>query len=158
MVCLETNFQLDGNKQTWPSIELTSAPAEVGGVRTEVGVERKLHSTFVWSEKSIKLLSCELHGKERPRNTHRGSLVIMLSFYNSRECEQLPMGKVKRAKREGRFFFFYCKAYWRYTVHLFAIWDWQHKICMLIHMLSLFRYEYLTLQPQWGYNVRLYIL
>lgn len=78
-------------------------------MRTEVGVERKLHSTFVWSEKSIQLLSCELHGKERPRNTHRGSLVIMLSFYNSRECEQLPMGKVKRAKREGRFFFFIAK-------------------------------------------------
>lgn len=71
--------QLDGNKQTWPSIELThTAPAEVGGTRTEVGVERKLHRTFVWSEKSIKLLSCE-RKKEHPRNTHRGSLVIMLA-------------------------------------------------------------------------------
>lgn len=80
MVYFETDFQLDGNKQTRPSIELAQAEPAEGGTSTEVGAERKLHSAFVWSEKSIKLLSCELHRKEQPRNTHRGSLAI--SFFS----------------------------------------------------------------------------
>lgn len=66
-----------------PSIKLQTALAEVGGVRTEVGVGRKLHSTFVWPEKSIQLLSSELHGKERPSKTRGGSLVIMPPFFLS---------------------------------------------------------------------------
>lgn len=66
-----------------PTVKLQTALAEVGGVRTEVGVGRKLHSTFVWPEKSIQLLSSELHGKERPSKTRGGSLVIMPPFFLS---------------------------------------------------------------------------
>ena len=162
MVYFETDFQLDGSKQTWPSVELAQAePAEAGGTSTEAGAERKLHSAFVWSEKSIKLLSCELHRKEQPRNTHRGSLAISFFFFSlslflfttaGRGVQVVvAFGQSEKGKKEKRrMMFFYCKACWRCTVHLFTIWDWQHKICMLIHMLSLFCHEYLTLQSQWG--------
>ena len=78
---------------------------------TEVGVERKLHSAFVWSEKSIKLLSCELHRKEQPRNTHRGSLAISffflslsLSLLQQAEGAQVVVafGQSEKGKKEER--------------------------------------------------------
>lgn len=113
---------------------------------------------FPWPEKSIQL-SCELHGKERPRNTHRGSLVIILAgfffFYTSREESASSCLWVKwkgQKDSEGRCF--YCTSY---MVHLFSIWDWQHKLCMLIHMLSLFPWIFNTAATMrditWGFTL-----
>lgn len=113
------------------------APTEMGDVRLEVGMaERKLHRLFVWSEKSIKLISCELLGKEWPRNTHTDSLVMMLAFFpqQERDCKLLPRGKVRGQKskeKKSKDFFFVCD-----IVNTFTLWKYQHKIYMLIHMLS----------------------
>lgn len=89
------------NKRDPPSSSHRARSAVVGGSRIEVGVERKLHSTFVWSEKSIKLLSCELHGKERPRNTQRTSLVIIVAFFYTtaeRRLQVVACGQSEKGK------------------------------------------------------------
>lgn len=112
-----------------------TALAEVGGMRAEVGVERKLHSTLVWSEKSIELLSCELHGKEQPSNTHRGSLVIMLFFlfsffFTTAGMRTVANGQSEKGRKRKKNFLSLLQSLLCYTVFLFAIWDWHHKICM----------------------------
>lgn len=75
----EVHLQLDGNRQTRPSVEprlrwWTYVGGKGGGPRWEQWENFTAHLSA--SDKSIRLLSCELHGKEWPRKSRRGSLVI----------------------------------------------------------------------------------
>lgn len=82
-----------------------------------------------------------------PKNTHRASLVNVLAFFilhSREESAAVADGQSEKGKKRRAGRCFYCEAYWHYTVQRFAIWDWQHKICMLIHMLSLFPWIFNT--------------
>lgn len=71
------------------------------------------------------------------------SFCFFFTTAGSISCCQWAKWKGQKEKED-------CKAY---TVRLFVMWDWQHKICMSIHMLSLFFHEYLT--PHWEFSMRL---
>lgn len=62
-------------------------------------------------------------------------LSLFLVFLQQRGCELLPVGKVQKGQKS--FFFFHAEpvgVMWPISV----IWDGQHEIFILIHMLSLF--------------------